>query len=390
MQSAGRALRSTGSGHLRAPGPSARVNLNGVRPVELQSGHSKFKVLQTTETQRDASEAGNAVPCPGQLLQRIRSDKGARPGAAGGRKAAVVWFTSDLRLHDNEALLQANSESSSILPVFCVDPRAFKKSPGGFRRIDKYHAKFILDSVESLRVALRDVGSDLVVRFGNPEEIVPELAKKAGASAVYCQEAFSTEERRIEEMMSANIAEEGVKLKKFSGKTLLNQKDLPFRLKDLPRTFAKFQDMVAKIKIEPPKESPSDIKGLPLGSVEAGDIPTLQALGFDKEEISSMSKCRPGSLLKGGEPEALKKLREQKSKPGKSSNVNFSSASKLSPWLAEGCLSPRRVYNEFCLTSKKCSLGASSLYELLWSDFFQFLESNRGSKQPVKKSPQLA
>ena len=38
---------------------------------------------------------------------------------------AVMWFRNDLRMHDNEALAAANREGTSLLPVFCFDPREF-------------------------------------------------------------------------------------------------------------------------------------------------------------------------------------------------------------------------------------------------------------------------
>lgn len=36
-----------------------------------------------------------------------------------------MWFRNDLRILDNEALFNAWISSSSILPVYCFDPRIF-------------------------------------------------------------------------------------------------------------------------------------------------------------------------------------------------------------------------------------------------------------------------
>jgi hypothetical protein len=46
-------------------------------------------------------------------------------GASAGGGVAVVWFRSDLRVLDNEALLRAWAASEAVLPVYCVDPRVF-------------------------------------------------------------------------------------------------------------------------------------------------------------------------------------------------------------------------------------------------------------------------
>ena len=41
-------------------------------------------------------------------------------------KKILVWFRNDLRLHDNEMLVEAIAKSDEILPVFCFDPRQFE------------------------------------------------------------------------------------------------------------------------------------------------------------------------------------------------------------------------------------------------------------------------
>lgn len=61
------------------------------------------------------------------MPEKAWSGNGDHPGIAGGRRASIVWLTNNLRIHDNEALVQANTESSSILPVFVFDQRLFKR-----------------------------------------------------------------------------------------------------------------------------------------------------------------------------------------------------------------------------------------------------------------------
>ncbi|EFJ48078.1 hypothetical protein VOLCADRAFT_37482, partial [Volvox carteri f. nagariensis] len=96
-------------------------------------------------------------------------------GAA--RKPAVMWFRNDLRLHDNPVLDRACREGTSVLPVYVLDPRDYGKGPNGFGRTGPTRAQFIMDAVQDLRSRLRAAGSDLIVRMGHPEEVVPELAR---------------------------------------------------------------------------------------------------------------------------------------------------------------------------------------------------------------------
>ena len=135
------------------------------------------------DSSRPASRGGHQ---PRPARQAAPTDGGARPGAGGGRRPGIVWFRGDLRLHDHEALSRAQvrrqalavapgharrscegrccwergaslplarmhaapcmtagcpphcrrpqAECSSLLPVYCFDPRDYGKSPKGYDR----------------------------------------------------------------------------------------------------------------------------------------------------------------------------------------------------------------------------------------------------------------
>ena len=59
-----------------------------------------------------------------ECAEETESAADARPG--------IVWFRGDLRLHENEALSQAQAQCSSLLPVYCFDPCDYGKSPKGY------------------------------------------------------------------------------------------------------------------------------------------------------------------------------------------------------------------------------------------------------------------
>ena len=112
--------------------------------------------------------------------------QGDRRGAGVLHRAALLWFRADLRLHDHDALARALAESATLAPVYVFDPRDYGRSASGFDRTGPYRARFVLEAVGELRAALRRRGSELLVRVGRPEEVLPELAATSGASAVYC------------------------------------------------------------------------------------------------------------------------------------------------------------------------------------------------------------
>ena len=49
-------------------------------------------------------------------------------------KRAIVWFTKDLRLHDNETLCRAIESCDEVIPLYCLDEEALNKTTFGFQK----------------------------------------------------------------------------------------------------------------------------------------------------------------------------------------------------------------------------------------------------------------
>ena len=93
-------------------------------------------------------------------------------------KTILVWFRNDLRIHDNEILLEAVRKADKILPVYCFDPYYFKKNPSGNSKTGNLRVRFLLESVADLRKNLQALGGDLIIRVGNPAEVLTQLAEE--------------------------------------------------------------------------------------------------------------------------------------------------------------------------------------------------------------------
>ncbi|KAL5795622.1 hypothetical protein ACOSQ2_000442 [Xanthoceras sorbifolium] len=338
---------------------------------------------------------------------------------AGIRRASVVWFRNDLRVHDNECLNSANNESMSVLPVYCFDPRDYGKSSSGFDKTGPYRASFLIESVSDLRKNLQARGSDLVVRVGKPESVLVELAKAIGADAVYAHREVSHDEVKSEEKIEAAMKEEGVELKYFWGSTLYHLDDLPFKLEEMPTNYGGFREKVQGLEVRKTVAVLDQLKGMPSrGDVEPGDIPSLLDLGLNPSATMPQDGKSAANSMVGGETEALQRLKkfaaECQAQPPKGTKegsqdsiygANFSC--KISPWLAMGCLSPRSMFDEIKKTATR-TISASShhnnggsgspdtgmnwlMFELLWRDFFRFITKKYSSaKKLVETAPATA
>lgn len=111
------------------------------------------------------------------------------------------------------------------------------QTPSGFDKTGPYRARFILEALHDLRQRLRDAGSDLIVRLGRPEDVLPEIARHVGAGAVYCHGEVTYEEQKLEASVSRALDREGAALKLMWGGTLYHVQDLPFKLTAMPANY---------------------------------------------------------------------------------------------------------------------------------------------------------
>lgn len=100
-------------------------------------------------------------------------------------KKILVWFRNDLRLHDNEMLVEAIAKSDSILPVYFFDPRYFENTRFGTVKTGAYRAGFLLESVLALRNTFRKMGGDILLIHGKPEDHIKELVAQFDIAEVY-------------------------------------------------------------------------------------------------------------------------------------------------------------------------------------------------------------
>lgn len=331
------------------------------------------------------------------LLTKPLFPSPAGAGVAG--RTTVVWFRSDLRLHDHPALARAVEEATSceggaaILPVYIFDSRAFGKTDFGFEKTGRYRAKFLVESVAALRAALRARGSDLIVRVGRADELLPAICRAARASAVLTHVEVTADDAVDDERVARALAAAGVELHPLWANTLYDADDLPFGVDSLPDGYATFREAVqTRCEVRPPLPAPTRMPPLPARSVLAGEVPTLAQLGLTEPTTFSSSPDAPSIstsasasastsplAFKGGEAEGLARISAyvrdwHDMSDDQSASVHLSTdfTCKISPWLLVGCVSPRQIYWQ--LVESGCKAAVSTTYfELVWRDFFRFV-----------------
>ncbi|MBN8679562.1 MAG: DASH family cryptochrome [Chitinophagales bacterium] len=304
------------------------------------------------------------------------------------KRRAIVWFRQDLRLHDNEALTTAIRMADEVVPVYIFDERVFHgHSRFGMRKTGPFRLQFILESVANLRENLEKIGGKLIIRAGRPEAILSEMAQQLKASWVICNRERTHEEVLVQDGLEQKLWGIGVELLYTRGKMLYHTQDLPVPVQHTPDIFTLFRKETEHITpVREPLSAPNGIPPLPHG-MEPGPMPTMQDFGYEPVEKDERSVLD----FKGGETEGLKRLRYYfwekdliaQYKETRNGLVGPDYSSKFSPWLSQGCLSPKMIYHELKRYERERVNNESTywlFFELLWRDFFRLMGKKYGNR----------
>ena len=297
----------------------------------------------------------------------------------------LIWYRNDLRVHDLLALDEAIQQQAEIVPVYCFDDRLFGETSFGFPKTGNYRAQFLVESVADLRSSLQKLGSNLIVRRGLPEEIIPAIAEQLQVDRVCFSEEVTSEEKRVERKLKQALSAKKIEVDTYWGATLYLPEDLPFQIDRTPEVYTKFRKQVEKkSQINEALPAPQELPPLP--EIEPGDIPTLADFGLSTPEFDERGVLR----FKGGETEAIKRLedyfwqqdclRDYKQTRNGMLGANYSS--KFSAWLALGCISPRYINDRVIEYEAKRVKNDSTywlIFELIWRDFFRYIVAKHGN-----------
>jgi deoxyribodipyrimidine photo-lyase len=291
------------------------------------------------------------------------------------------WFTTDLRLHDMPSLRSAK-DANALLPVYVIDPQSEGDTMHGFQRIGPIRKTFTLQTVYALKEHLQARGSDLLIIEGPSEIVIPELVDIYGVDSLHVELPFASEEVKRISKVKSNIA---IPIHHFESRTLFREQELPFALDQLPDIFTEFRKLIEKSC------------GYAIQSCDDSPLPPLpialkkHSLQSKMQEIENSLIADPRAAFKaiGGELEGLKRLQYYLAdthaistyKETRNGLIGDRYSSKLSPWLALGALSAKRIIESVNTYEQLFTANESTYwmkFELLWREFFQWTLKKHG------------
>lgn len=297
---------------------------------------------------------------------------------------AIMWFRQDLRLHDNEALQDALTHAEEVFPVYVFDERTFKASTAhGIPRMGSHRARFILESVNNLKDNLQRLGGYLHIAVGHPEDLLFELARKWQVSWICCNRERTRDEVIVQERLERRLWTIGVELRFSRGKMLYYTQDLPFPITHMPTSYTQFRKEVERIvPVRQPLAAPDHI---PM-SIQPE---TSSALPVHWVRTSCPGNAwHQTSRFPGGESFALARvhhlLRESEGDRTntKEAFTGVIPSAEVSPWLSQGCLSPKWLYYEWRRFTEEHAGNEETnglFMKLLWRDYFRLIGKKFGN-----------
>jgi len=246
----------------------------------------------------------------------------------------LVWHRGDLRLKDHPALLQALSQGP-LVGLVVLDPNNLRTSP---RR-----RAWFLENVRALRAAYRERGGALWVVEGPPWEVVPQVARRLKAKAVYTLKSYTPYGRYRDARTEAAL---GVPLHLLPAPHLIPP--------DLPRAYRVYTPFSRNFQgPDPPLPAP---EALPK-ALEEGEVP---------KEDPGLPLPEPGERAARARLHAFLEAKLLRY-PLERDRLDGEGSSRLSPYFALGVLSPREAAWE---ALRRGGEGARKwVAELLWRDF---------------------
>lgn len=285
----------------------------------------------------------------------------------------IVWFRSDLRLHDHAALSAAAATGAPVIPVYVHDEESPAGAPrGGASRW------WLHESLKSLDKDLRKLGSSLVFARGPALEVLCDLARETGAGAIFWSRAYEAAQIRLERKLHGALEGAGVRCRRFSGALLCEPETIRTGTGEAYRKFTPFYRTCLR-EIEPgaAHSAPAALPGVPEG-VQSDRLEAWRLQPVKPDWSGAIAAAwTPGE---GGARARLDALVGEilQGYPASREFPGVEGTSKLSPHLHFGELSPRQVWNAvtMALGARGGGLDAGAecfLRQLLWREFCHHL-----------------
>ncbi len=217
-------------------------------------------------------------------VERVREISVSKPNRL------IVWIRRDIRVQDNLALWSATQDAGSVIPLFIID-REFLSLPPFKRHV-------MLQALAGLRDDLRRIGGVLIIRTGEPAEVLMKLLREGGAAGVYLTASGEPAVRRLEERLRSEVESSGKIWRAFTHNVIFDAGELLTSAGTPFKVFTPYRRawLARRDDIAPPLPSLLEVNS---PGLDPGELPSVHPSEFPSG----------ASLPEGGEKAAISTLR---------------------------------------------------------------------------------
>ena len=290
---------------------------------------------------------------------------------------SILIVNQLLRVKDNTLLIKA-MKSKGLIAYYFLDHQQKEIASKAFPTKSFFARKFELESLHNLKINLERLNIPLIIDQVGSDHLAT-LVDRYSIDSLYSIDFATSDEQRLIEKAIKKAKTDLMWIKDHSDLLYPLQK-LPFNLQELPEVFTVFRKKVEKYNIP---EKPLAAPERPLSNaliIDSTSLPALSDLGYSNSTIDS----RSAHPFKGGEDAGWERLDHYfwqtealaKYKQTRNGLIGLDFSSKLSAYLAFGCLSPRSIYTE--IKEFESSVVANQdtywlFFELLWREYFKLI-----------------
>ncbi|WP_261902608.1 DASH family cryptochrome [Vibrio fortis] len=322
------------------------------------------------------------------------------------KKIGLYFFTNDLRFLHNELLSAACNQVDELIGVVMpIHISPFVQQHSVEKQIGQQRLTFWQQSLEDLAQHFDAQNQRLYTLKNIKADDLIQLIETCQVSYVYYNQHPGSDERDL--IIKVQRSLPNIEFITTSNNTLLDIEQLPFEMSKLPSSFTRFRKTV---------EAESDL----LNSTPQNPVPRLpEVSGSLNDALQSNPSVSPVkfsnaaptprtiiptsfTLFEGGESAGLTHLKNyfQHSyashyKQTRNAFDGMSHSTKLSPWLAVGCLSPKTIVSTLHQYEDLHGSNESTYwikFELLWREYFYWSARVAGHalfSKPVIKKPHI-
>ncbi len=268
----------------------------------------------------------------------------------------IFWFRRDLRLSDNAGLFHALKNNKNILSLFIFDSNILEK----LQDTTDARVTFIYDTLIGLKAELRAMGSDLLIKYGNPMDVWKDITANYKVTNVYTNHDYETYAKDRDSNVANLLTAKGISLHTFKDHVIFEKSEVvkddgkpytvftPYKKKWLAKLVDKDTDETRSYYLKP---FPSEkyFENLSKQELEL-PITTLAEMGFQRSAIVIPPKTVAQSIIA--------QYDQKRDFPA------IQGTSRLGIHFRFGTISIREK------ALKAASLNQTYLSELIWRDFY--------------------